>query len=115
MRTIIAGSRDCTDMKILETAIANITWQPSVVISGTARGADTLGELWAAKNNIPIERKPANWKQYGQSAGYKRNREMAESAEALIALWDGNSRGTLHMIEQANKKQLLVYVFEYKK
>lgn len=111
MRTIIAGSRDITDYSVLEEAIKQCGWIPTVVISGAARGADKLGEEWAAKNGVPCESCPADWAKHGKSAGYKRNQDMAEKAEALIALWDGSSRGTKHMIDIATNKKLKVFVF----
>ena len=111
MRTIIAGSRDCTNPEHIIKALNECDWTPTVVISGAARGADRLGKLWARANNIPCEKFPANWDRYGKSAGYRRNVEMAESAEALLALWDGKSKGTKHMINIANSKGLKVHVF----
>lgn len=92
MRTIIAGSRDCTDKRELLAALTNCGWIPTAVISGAARGADKLGEIWAAEHNVPCEHYPADWNRHGKAAGYRRNEQMAESAEALIALWDGMSR-----------------------
>lgn len=68
-----------------------------VVISGTARGADDLGELWAQSRGAQVIRKPADWDRYGRSAGYRRNEEMAEIADACIIFWDGTSRGSMHM------------------
>jgi hypothetical protein len=62
---------------------------------------DTLAELWAVENGIPNTRYPADWKRYGRKAGPIRNRLMAENAEALIAIWDGKSRGAMDMIKQA--------------
>jgi hypothetical protein len=56
---------------------------------------------------------PADWKTHGKAAGPIRNRQMAKNAEALIALWDGNSRGTKNMIETATKLGLKVYVKRY--
>ncbi len=64
---------------------------------------------------MPIERYPADWDKHGKPAGYIRNAEMADKAEALLALWDGQSRGTLHMINLAKKKGLLVYVWNLEK
>ena len=111
MRTIIAGSRACTHYDDLLRAIDAISWAPSVVLSGTARGVDRLGERWARESGVPIEQFPADWDQYGKSAGYKRNAEMAQNAEALVALWDFESRGTEHMIQLATKAGLVVYVW----
>lgn len=113
MRVIIAGSRDCTDRKLLETAIAASQFEITTVISGCARGVDTLGQLWARDHNIPIERFPAQWNIHRKSAGFVRNRIMAENAEALIAVWDGRSPGTRHMISIARALLLEVYVHVY--
>lgn len=110
MRTIIAGCRTATDPKDLRTALTYCGWVPTVVISGTARGADRLGEDWALKNKVPIEKFPADWDEHGKSAGHIRNAEMAETAEALIALWDGVSPGTKSMIEIAKRKKLKLFV-----
>jgi hypothetical protein len=110
MRTIIAGSRTATDIKDLIDAVAKCGWKITTVVSGKAKGADHLGELWANYHHIPIDEYPADWKKYGRSAGPRRNIEMSENADALIALWNGESRGTKHMIETAKKKNLKVYV-----
>lgn len=109
MRTIIAGSRNCTDMNELVCAISSCAWAPTVVISGTARGADRLGEEWAQEHNVPCERFPADWNTHGKSAGYKRNEQMANNADALIALWDGSSKGTKHMIDIARRNGLRIH------
>ena len=109
-RTIIAGSRNVHDPKHLHAALASCGWVPTTVISGTAQGADMLGEQWARENNIPLRRFPADWNQYGRSAGHRRNVEMAENADALIALWQGESRGTADMIRVARWKGLRVFV-----
>lgn len=110
MKTIIAGTRTINDIKILEETINNIDFNITKVVSGTAKGIDKLGEQWAHNNNISIERYPANWDRYGRSAGYIRNSEMANNAEALIAIWDGKSKGTKNMIQEAKRKGLKVHV-----
>ena len=115
MRTIIAGSRDFTDYQDIESAISCIPWVITTVICGKARGADTYGDMWAIVNGIPREYYPAQWKINGvfdKSAGYKRNILMAENADALLAIWDGQSRGTSHMIYIANTKGLTVYTYQ---
>ena len=112
MRLIIAGSRSCTHPSILKAALERYDLYPvAEVVSGTARGADKLGEKWATHNRIPVKKFPADWEKYGRSAGYKRNIEMAEYADALLALWDGRSRGTKHMIDIAKDKGLIVHVY----
>lgn len=114
MRVIIAGSRDIIDPLIVEDAVSEFKKKSeqeiTEVLSGCARGVDTLGEEWARKNNINIKFMPANWEKYGRSAGYKRNVAMAGKADALIAVWDGKSRGTGHMIDIAREYHLHTYV-----
>jgi len=117
MKTIIAGSRTITSREIVQKAIrlAQSTGvEITEVVSGKARGIDTLGEEWARANNIPVAEFPVrstDWKRYGKRAGYLRNQQMGEYADALIAIWDGKSRGTGHMIDIAGNLGLLVRVF----
>jgi YspA, cpYpsA-related SLOG family len=111
MKTIIAGSRTVESYDDIIRAIEAAGWRPTLVISGTARGADRLGERWARENNVPLRQMPADWDRYGKRAGYLRNSAMLEHADALIALWDGQSRGTRHMIETAKDKGLVVFVW----
>jgi len=110
MRIIIAGSRTCTDMEVLNKAIIVSGVIPTVVLSGKARGADTLGEQWATINGISVEPYPADWEQFGKAAGSIRNQQMADNAEGLIALWDGKSKGTKDMIQRARRNKLWVHV-----
>jgi hypothetical protein len=105
LNTIIAGSRGITDLDLLETIIKESGLDISVVISGMAIGVDTLGLIWAKKHNIPTIEMPADWNKYGKSAGYIRNTEMSKKADALICLWDGESRGTRNMIDLMEKKK----------
>lgn len=114
MRTIIAGSRSISSFEVVRKAIEQSNIPISEVVSGAARGVDSLGEQWARLRGIPIKRFPANWGLYGRSAGYKRNVEMADYAEVLIACWNGTSKGTKHMIDIAREKGLKVFVFRYK-
>ena len=113
MRVIIAGSRDVTQRQFDE-AIVEIPWAPAVVVCGMARGVDLMGRSWAKKNGILVAEFPANWNPGGggvdRSAGYKRNVQMANNADALFAIWDGESKGTKHMIDIAMKKGLPISV-----
>lgn len=110
MKVIIAGSRDIHDIRIIERAVAKSGFAITEAVSGSARGVDQSGEFWAASKNIPIKTFPAYWATYGRKAGPLRNEEMAEYADALIAIWDGNSKGTRDMIDRARKHNLKVYV-----
>lgn len=110
MITVIFGTRTVTDPEFLRSAVEACGWVPTCVISGGARGADRLGELWASYHNVPCRVFPAQWDDYGKAAGYLRNEKMSLEAEAGIALWDGYSKGTKHMIQlmQEQGKRLCV-------
>lgn len=110
MKTVIAGSRGITSRKVVDEAIQASGFTISEVVSGGARGVDRLGEDWAEENKVPVKRFLAKWAEYGKAAGPIRNRHMADYAEALIAIWDGESKGTLNMITQAKCRGLHVYV-----
>jgi hypothetical protein len=109
VKTIIAGGRNIIDRQWVDLAVEQSQFEITEVVSGTARGADTLGEEWAARNNVPVKRFPAEWDRLGKSAGYKRNQTMATYAEALILVWDGDSKGSGHMLAIAKALNLKVY------
>lgn len=113
MKTIIAGSRDIGDYDFVKKAIVESGFKITEVISGCATGVDTLGEQWAKENNIPIKRFPADWKQYGMSAGPRRNTQMGDYGDALIAIPSPDSRGTLHMVSYAKSKGLKVFTKQW--
>lgn len=118
VRIIVAGGRDFDNYGLLSSVLTEyIGSKEVVIISGTARGADRLGERFAADNGIEVRRFPANWNEYGKSAGIIRNCEMAnyagQATGVLFAFWDGKSRGTKHMITFAKKRGLEVHVVEY--
>lgn len=115
MRVIIAGSRDITEYTHLLNAFATTGWIPHTILSGGARGADALGEVYAYDNSIDLNIYPAEWDKHGKKAGFIRNKLMAENADALIALWDGESKGTAHMIHAATELGLMVHVEHTKK
>lgn len=111
MKVIIAGSRTITDPQVVADAVRKSGFQVTEVVSGCARGVDLLGSQWAAHNGIPWKAFPADWEKHGKKAGYLRNVEMANYAEALIAVWDGESRGTKHMIDiMTERKDRFVFV-----
>jgi len=117
-KVIIAGSRGFSNYKLLKEKCNEYLREKRkeyniIIISGGARGADTLGEKYAQDEGFSLEVFPANWNKFGKSAGFRRNEQMAEVADALIAFWDGKSHGTKHMIEIMENKKLLVRVVNY--
>lgn len=110
MKVIIAGGRDYHDYETVCQAVANSGFFIDTVISGGATGVDTLAVRYALENDIPLETYPADWATHGKAAGPIRNRKMAEVAEGLIAIWDGQSPGTKNMIDTAMKHNLVIFV-----
>ena len=109
MKTIVAGSRLIRDYNLVKKAICNSKFEVSEIISGNARGVDTLAIRYAKENNIPLRVFTPNWDKYGKAAGYVINVEMAKYADALIAIWDGTSKGTNHMIQVARNRNMPIY------
>ena len=118
-RVIIAGTRDFSNYELLKKKCDNILStkrQDSniVILSGTAKGADRLGERYARERGFLLRRFPADWDKDGNKAGPIRNAKMADNADALIAFWDGTSRGTAHMIRMGKERGLVTRVINYK-
>jgi hypothetical protein len=115
IKVIIAGGRDFQDWDKLVEVCDRVFKDYSTVeiVSGAAKGADRLGEQYANERGHQIKQFPADWDKYGKSAGYRRNAEMANYAGALIAFWDGVSRGTSHMINLAKEKGLKILIINY--
>lgn len=121
LRIIVAGGRDFNDYKLLCDTIdnyirnkaedKNIDIKNIEFISGRARGTDTYGEMYASEHRYILNMFPANWGFMGKPAGYFRNEQMAKFATmapeyydaVLIAFWNGESKGTGHMIDLAKK------------
>jgi hypothetical protein len=106
MRLAVVGSRSFNNYELLKFKLDTIhSVKPiTLIISGGAIGADSLGERWARENRIEILIFLPEWDKYGKSAGYKRNVQIVESADAVIAFWDGESKGTQHTINIAKEK-----------
>lgn len=76
---------------------------PTEVVSGGAGGADTLAEEWARSRGVPCTVIRPDYAKHGRGAPLIRNKEIVERADAVIAFWDGKSRGTLNAIGHARK------------
>lgn len=111
MKLIIAGGRDFEGLILMDRSIK---WEKvTEVVCGEAKGADTLGKQLAINHKIPVKSFPADWGKNGKAAGPIRNIEMGDYADALIAFWDGKSKGTKHMIEYMKKLEKPVKVVPY--
>lgn len=115
MKVVIAGSRGITDPQLVEDAIALSGFHITEVVSGTARGVDRMGETWAQSRGIPVVQFPADWKGKGKMAGFFRNQTMAGYCDAAVIIWDGESRGTAHMLKITRALGKPVFVYHAKK
>lgn len=113
----VAGSRSFDDYELMKKLLSIFVLKDPVgitLISGTAKGADTLGEKCAKEFGWEIKRCPADWDKYGKKAGIIRNEAMANEAEGAMIFWDGESKGTEHMIRYCYKRGLNMLVVMYK-
>ena len=107
-RVVVAGSREFNDYNLLSSELdkflagkKNVT-----IVSGTARGADRMGEQYAAEHGYKIDQFPAEWSKYHQGAGPIRNLEMVKTADAVVAFWDNQSTGTKNIIDCAKQENI---------
>ena len=116
-RVIIAGSRSFSNYELLREHCLSLLQEKMrahrvIIVSGHAQGADILGERFAKEQGLTVELHPAKWRALGKAAGMIRNADMARDSDALIAFWDGKSRGTAHMISFARRRGLEVSVVD---
>lgn len=117
-KLIVAGGRDFNDFRLLSSKLihlANVILADKDVsiVSGMASGADRLGYIFAQHNHVKCYEFPANWLKYGKSAGIKRNAEMGNFSDGLLAFWDGRSKGTEHMIDYMQYQVKNIWVINY--
>ena len=115
IRVIVAGTREFNDYDLVKKELDKLRIFPEfyhgfTVFSGCAKGADQLGERYAYENHLQVVKFPADWEKYGKKAGPIRNEEMAKHADACIVFWNGKSKGTKNMIDNAKKYKLRLIV-----
>lgn len=113
MRIAVIGSRGFSDYSFLKEKLDELHSQIniSLIVSGGARGADTLGEQYAKDSEIKTLIFPADWKKYGKRAGYIRNYDIIKNCDIVVAFWDGESRGTKHSLDLARKQEKEIRLF----
>ena len=114
-KVIIAGGRDFNNYDLLKKKVNKILSNKSEIeiVSGTANGADKLGERYAKEFNLNLKQFPADWNKHGKRAGYLRNKDMSIYADACICFWDSKSKGTEHMINLAKSQGIPLRVIKY--
>lgn len=116
-KLIVAGGRDFSDtglfLKTMQQVEQELAEYSVSLVSGMAKGADMMGYMFAQEHGITCHKFPADWNKYGKAAGFRRNQEMADFSDGLVAFWDGQSRGTKHMIETMKAQGKFVYIVGY--
>ena len=110
MKTAIVGSRGFEDYPYLAECLDKHPVPITKIVSGGAKGADELAHRYANERGISVEIYLPQYGQYGKSAPLKRNIQIVEASEQLIAFWDGKIRGTAFTIKEARKRDIAVFV-----
>lgn len=118
MKIALIGSRTFTDYDLLKNTVtaylAENEQTATHIVSGGAKGADTLAEQFALEKQLKMIVFKPDWKQFGKRAGYVRNTDIIENADIVFAFWDGTSRGTKDSIDKAKtlNKQLITIIYK---
>lgn len=112
MNIAVVGSRAFNDYDLLKNKIIGRI-DPSLierVVSGGAKGADSLAEQFANEFNLPMIIYRPDWDKLGKKAGYARNKLIIQDADIIFAFWDGHSKGTAHSIQiaKALEKEIII-------
>lgn len=106
MKLAIIGSRSISDIDMKQY----IKTKPTCIISGGAKGIDTIAAKYAIDNGIQLHEIRPNYAQYGRGATFIRNRQIVDSCDVLLAFWDGKSKGTQYTINYARKNNKTINV-----
>lgn len=116
MNIAIVGGRDFSDYTLLKESLLayiSIYRVPDNIVSGGAKGTDTLAAQFATEMGIPLLVFKPDYQKYGRGATLIRNTQIIENAEVVFAFWDGESKGTKDSITKAKKLQKELYIISY--
>ena len=108
MKYAIVGCRSFGNYNIMKSYMDEFT-DIDEIISGGARGTDTMAEIYAKEKGIKLTIFPADWKKFGKSAGFIRNKDIIDNCDVCVAFWDNVSKGTKHSISLANMQNKIVH------
>jgi predicted Rossmann fold nucleotide-binding protein DprA/Smf involved in DNA uptake len=111
MKVAIIGSRNYAKLHLVQKMV-EVLPPGCILISGGARGVDTIAEEAARSRGLTVQVFPAEWRKYGRGAGIRRNRDIIAHADVVLAFWNGISPGTEHSIQLAKSLGKPVQVFQ---
>lgn len=113
MKIAVVGSRSFKDSeKVSEILFPYFAYQENTMITGGAIGVDSIAEDLAKLNKIPYKVIRPDWDKHGRGAGMIRNTLIVDEADMVIAIWDGQSKGTKHSIDYAKSKGKKIDIFK---
>jgi hypothetical protein len=116
MKLAVVGSRDIVDEELIFNSINSVIKDVGgdvTIISGGARGVDSIAVKWAKDNNVPFIEFRADWNKFGKAAGMIRNKDIIRECDTVLAIWDGKSKGTENSIKlgySLNKNVVVINV-----
>ena len=114
MKIAIIGSRTFNDYELVCKTIKELKLETmTYMVSGGAKGADSLGEQYAKEHNIPCKIFKPDWNTYGKSAGFVRNKDIINACDIVVAFWDGKTKGTEHSIMLAKRSNKIVHIIHF--
>jgi hypothetical protein len=110
LRLAVVGSRSCEDYELVSGFLGHFINQKPIIVSGGAKGVDSLAERFADENELKKKIYKADWSKYGRAAGPIRNQQIVDNANAMIAFATKDSKGTKNSVKLAVKKGIPVLV-----
>ena len=104
-KIMVCGSRTINDENLIFSKLDEclMKYPDMILVSGGAKGVDSIGEKWAKNNHVFIEQHKPEWDKYGRGAGIVRNKTMVEVSSHVLIFWDGVSKGTKSDIDFCRK------------
>jgi len=111
MKVAVIGGRTFNDYELVKETLTKL--DITLLVSGGAKGADSLGERYASENNITTLIFKPDWERHGRGAGMIRNTDIVKNSDIVVAFWDGSSKGTLDSIRKVEKLNKGLMIIKY--
>jgi len=113
VKIAIIGSRTFNNYELVKREMEHYKESVSLIVSGGAKGADSLAERWASENGIMTKIFLPDWEKHGRAAGFLRNKDIVKEADVVLAFWDGQSKGTQHSFKLAQEMNKQIKIIKY--